>query len=93
MRTNLLKTFSVAGVFALGLAGAFVTEAKNNAAGNPVNAYQKLNPLGTTCDHIKTCQVEFSPNACRVIDTDPSSATLWGMEGTTCTRPLYRYVP
>ena len=95
MKTNLLKTISAAGVFALGLAGAFVSEAKtsSSAAGTPVTAYHKINPLGTVCDDIKTCQIENSGFTCRVTDNDPSSAQLWGMEGSTCTRQLYRFVP
>jgi hypothetical protein len=95
MRTNLLKTFSAAGVFALGLAGAFVTEAKTTAsgAGTAVTAYHKANPLGTVCNEIKTCQLENSGNMCRVTDSDPASNQLWGIEGITCTRTLYRFVP
>jgi len=95
MRTNLLKRFSAAGVFALGLAGAFVTEAKtgNGAAGVPVNAYQKGNQLGTVCNQTKTCQIEFDEKLCRIDHDDASSPQLWGMQGSTCTRTLYRYVP
>ena len=95
MRTNLLKTVSAAGVFALGLAGAFVTEARTtgSAAGTAITAYHKVNPLGTVCNEIKTCQFESSPTLCRVNDSDQTSTQLWGMEGNTCTRTLYRFVP
>ena len=95
MRTNLLKSFSVVGVFALGLAGAFVTEAKagKSALGTPVNAYQKGNPLGTVCDQKRTCQIEFDEKLCRIDHDDASTPQLWGMQGSTCVRTLYRYVP
>ncbi|WP_330441494.1 hypothetical protein [Flavobacterium sp. C4GT6] len=95
MRTNLMKSLSALGVFALGLAGAFATEAGrgNHAAGTPIDAFQKGNPLGTVCNKIKSCQVEFDEKLCRVDHDDPSSIQLWGMQGSTCTRTLYRYVP
>jgi len=95
MKTLFIKQALSLGMFAIAATGAFVSHTeKTDRAALPVQqAFVPGNAQATECNLPKNCQTEQSDWLCRVDDTNPSSAQMYGKVGVRCITTLYRITP
>jgi hypothetical protein len=90
MKTNVFKQLIPAGAFLLAIAGAVSTNAmeKKSKAFAVENGYER-NASGTVCNFHNSCSDIDNGNMCTINQVE-GNTRLWGLNGTLCTKPLFR---